>query len=150
MPQRLQTLLLLLLALPGLVLAPGQAFAVCLCDAFDAEGSCCPTVSADGCCGEAPVRTCCGEDRGVPSDDDRGGCDDSDGCDGCIEVNPSALADVDSTSPEVPESGVCAAPPVDRLASPPSFDALGRVTRPPPDPLVRHAGLLPGNAPLRL
>ena len=36
--------------------------------------------------------------------------------------------------------------PADRAA----FEALGRVTRPPPDPGVRPAGLLPGNAPLRL
>ena len=119
MTSRLQTLLLLLLALPGLVLAPGQAFAVCLCDAVEAAGSCCATVSADG-------------------------------CEGCFELDPTALADLDSTSPDAPETGAHADAPRERLAPPPSFEALGRVSRPPPDPLVRHAGLLPGNAPLRL
>ena len=151
MTSRLQTLLLLLLALPGLVLAPGQAFAVCLCDAVEAEGSCCATVSTDGCCGETAALACCSEDRGVPSEDQRrGGCDDSDGCEGCFELDPTALADLDSTSPDAPETGAHADAPRERLAPPPSFEALGRVTRPPPDPGVRHAGLLPGNAPLRL
>lgn len=151
MPQRLQSLLLLLLALPGLVLAPGQAFAVCLCDAVDAVGPCCASVSADGCCGKASVKGCCGEDHEVPADEDgRGDCSDSDGCEGCLELDAIALADFDSTYPEAPETGVCAAAPADHPATLPSFEALGRATRPPPDPGVRHAGLLPGNAPLRL
>lgn len=151
MPRRLKTLLLLLLALPGLVLAPGQAFAVCLCDAIDAGSSCCNSVSADGCCGEASPKGCCGGDREVPAGEDgRGDCDDSDDCEGCFEIDSTVLADIDSTSPEAPEMGAHVVAPGDHLASLQSFEALCRVTRPPPDPLVRHAGLLPGNAPLRI
>ena len=72
------------------------------------------------------------------------------GLSGWLELDPTALADLDSTSPDAPETGAHADAPRERLAPPSSFEALGRVTRPPPDPGVRHAGLLPGNAPLRL
>lgn len=148
MLQNFRALLLLILALPGLILAPGSAFVVCLCDAGPAE--------------EAPMSCCSAPSAGAPSaacaegcDDHRSGlgcCGNPEDCDGCLEIelDEVLLATVDGPQFLIAPTVPMASWPVPLPAPPGGLHARESFIRPPPPSDRPTAGLLPGVRPLRI
>lgn len=144
MSQQLKALTLLILALPGLILAPGAAYMVCLCDAGPAgpaPTSCCEAMETpdSGPASEVTQENlrCCGN----PQD-----------CEGCLEID---VDDLLLATVEGPSSLLAPAVPIGWLA--PKVDAPAHwrlratsFTRPPPPDRRTPAGLLPGVRPLRI
>ncbi len=158
MSQSLKALILLLLALPGLILAPGSAFVVCLCDsgAVDPAAASCCQAAPSTAPSAATVADCSGE-TGCGKDCDSGWfnpgcCGDAGDCAGCLEfeVDDLLLATVDGPCCTVPPAVLMAIS--HQWAASPRATAMlsGPVTRPPPPVPRLNAGLLPGVRPLRI
>ena len=151
MLQNLRVLLLLILALPGLTMAPGSAFVVCLCDGGTAE----PV--AAGCCHGAPS-----SDAAADAVMGRGSCDGSGqglgccgtpgDCDGCLEIelDEVLLATVDAPQFLIPPTVPMALCLVPLPPTQGSLNVNGFFIRPPPPTDRPTAGLLPGVRPLRI
>ena len=149
MLQNLRALLLLILALPGLTLAPGSAFVVCLCDGGAAEPvttGCCQGTTATQADADMGCGACDGAGLGL------GCCGNPEDCDGCLEIE---LDDLLLATFDGPEAVIH--PPI--LIGPamgqgrPEMWALQQghhFLRPPPPDELPTAGLLPGDLPLRI
>lgn len=142
--QNLRALLLLILALPGLILAPGSAFVICLCGAGAVEPA------PAGCChastDEASAPDCDGPGTGF------GHCGNPGDCDGCLEIDLDEvlLATVDGPELVIAPSLLVAVAlgPCQPVTI--SVPQGGSFIRPPPPHEPPNAGLLPGVLPLRI
>jgi hypothetical protein len=148
-----QTLLLLLLLLPGLLLPPGLVLAVCPCQAMAAiAGACCASseaVATATCCAERQPTCCASPSSPRPGDPQPASGGDAPthrakpcGCELRLPEAEDQAQAADATAFAVPALLVCTTPPWLQPPTPRRAPTLAAQVRPPPPDARRSLPLL--------